>query len=638
MKKRLTLVLSLISIAGLAGCNNKPTTDSSTVVPAVTGSIKFNKASYSVEKGSSVTVRASIVTDEVLDDATLKFTCEQDGEIVELPAVTTGVVSISVKGLNVGTATIKAVSVARPEINGTVEVEVTKVKKVLNRVWSNVIGYNNYTLNSYNPDESTTEPTTVVKVTTNGVTQTDASGAPLAANKIYFADETAADGVGSHDAVGIAIDADTKLAYYLQQDNGQFIAPTESIKANVGLLNSKNFLGLKADATSWMDVDSTFFGLQAINPSWLPSKKEATNVYTIEGSQEDVNSAAVEALLWQLIDPNGKNEFIVNNKLESGYYSYDLAAAIDTTITVVNDNEISVTIVETESQVTHTMSMANVGTTELDADVKSFMSGVTTVNKPALGDYWDLVRSEAAKNNYVFSFAIPLDKNGTTATYYGYYTEDYFMAYYPQEFVDVYNPIATAQGHKAMEAGGAAIVRNKTSQTYSVCEYVPATDTAKATFTKVEDLKKQDGSLCNFTDFPTMASIPVSSILGDFTDYLSTASFIAGDSIYNFTSSPSEIFSGYGQWLFTQDKSTVTEVATYLGNNISGSSVIGGVGIDVAQAGKGYTISEMRFLLAASSNGTSYSIYYTPVIKYFGSAHAQNPAASLIDAYLNPAA
>lgn len=638
MKKRLTLVLSLISIAGLAGCNNKPTSESTTVVPTVTGSIKFNKASYSVEKGASVTVRASIVTDEVLDDSTLKFTCEQDGEIVELPAVTSSVVSISVKGLSVGTATIKAASVAHPEINGTVKVEVTKVKKVLNRVWSNVIGYNNYTLNSYNPDESATEPTTVVKVTTEGVTQTDAAGAPLEANKIYFADETAADGIGSHDGLGIAIDADTKLAYYLQQDNGQFVAPTESIKANVGLLKSTNFLGLKGDASSWMDVDNRFFGLQAINPSWLPSKKEATNVYTIEGSQEDLNSAAVEALLWQLIDPNGKHEFIVNNKLESGYYSYDLAAAIETSITVVSDNEISVTIVETESQVTHTMSMANVGTTELDAGVKSFMSGVRTVNKPALGAYWDLVRSEAAKNNYVFSFALPLDSNGTTATYYGYYTEDYFMEYYPQEFVDVYNPIATSQGYKAMEAGGTAIVRNKTSQTYSVCEFVPETDKAPAKFNKVEDLKKGDGSVCNFTDFPTMASIPVSRLFGDFTDYLSTASFIAGDSIYNFTSQPVEIFKGYGKWLYTQDKSTVTEVATYLGRNVSGSSVIGGVGIDLEKAGTGYTISEMRFLLASSSNGTSYSIYYTPVIKYFGSAHAQNPAASLIDAYLNPAA
>ena len=106
------------------------------------------------------------------------------------------------------------------------------------------------------------------------------------------------------------MNADDYGYYILKDQAGEWFTPLATIQTSVGLLNASNFLGLGANASSWNDVDSFFYGLQAINPNWFTSTKEESNIYAIEGSDSDINSAFAEAMLWQLVDPVGRREFL----------------------------------------------------------------------------------------------------------------------------------------------------------------------------------------------------------------------------------------------------------------------------------------------------------------------------------------
>lgn len=446
MKKKLALCLSLLSIIGLAGCNGgsesgkgsdlvvPPTSDK--VEEDVNKSIKFTQSEVEIERSSTKTVRVN-TSALTTDDKTVIFSSEEDKTIIQLADQGSGDVAIKIKGLRIGKATLKAVSVANKNIIATVTINVVAQKSALRSVWNNVINkYKNYTLSSFNPDISEEEPSSVVKVTEKAVVATDKDGKPLLTIKLPVSEEETED----VSLYGIAI-SDNDLAYYIiQKTDGTFFTPEISITSAVGLLRQSNFLGTGKNAESFQDVGS-FYGLQAINPNWLTNIKNEDNTYEILGSEEDTNSAYAECLLWGLVDPKGKEDLIAE-KLGTSYYAYDAAELIDTTVTVVDNSTVSIQITEVSSQTTHIAYLSDKGTTELPSEVATYVAqGGTTVAKPTIASGLTDIINTFKKNDY------SIYQNFKYGQYYDYYAPTYYWNGVTTEIAASYKTWAEKQGY-----------------------------------------------------------------------------------------------------------------------------------------------------------------------------------------------
>ena len=446
MKKKLALCLSLLSIIGLAGCNGGNSdsgTGSDDVVPPssevfkedINKSIKFTESEVEIERSTTKTVRVN-TSALTADDKTVLFSSEENGTIIQLADQESGSVSIKIKGLRIGKATLKAVSVADKNIIATVTINVVAQKSALRGVWNNVIKSTNYTLNSFNPDISEEEPTSVIKVTDKAVVATDKDGNPLLTTKLAVSEEDNED----VSLYGIAI-SDNDLAYYIiQKDDGSFFTPEISITSAVGLLRQSNFLGAGKNADSFLDVGS-FYGLQAINPNWLTNVKNEDNTYEIIGSDEDTNSAYAESLLWGLVDPKGKEDLIMD-KFEGSYTAPEAAELIDTIITVVDNSTVSIQITEVSSQITHIAYLTDNGKTELPSAVSAYVAqGATSVTKPSIDSGLSDIINTFKKNDY------SVYQNLTYGQYYDYYAPNYYWNGVTTEIAASYKTWAEKQGY-----------------------------------------------------------------------------------------------------------------------------------------------------------------------------------------------
>lgn len=446
MKKKLALCLSLLSIIGLAGCNGGSESGKGTepVVPPATDkvedinkTIKFTQKEVEIERSSTKTVRVN-TSALTTDDKTVVFSSEEDGTIIQLADQGSGDVAIKIKGLRIGKATLKAVSVANKNIIATVTINVVAQKSALRSVWNNVIKSTNYTLSSFNPDISEEEPSSVVKVTDKAVVAVDKDGKSLITSKMQLsADSEEAVDVSLY---GIAI-SNNDLAYYIvQKDDGSFFTPKISITSAVGLLRQANFLGTGKNADSFLDVGS-FYGLQAVNPNWLTNVKNENNTYEILGSEEDANSAYAEALLWGLVDPKGKEDLLME-KYEGSYTAPDAAALIDTTVTVVDNSTVSIQITEVSSQTTHIAYLSDKGTTELPSEVATYVAqGAASVAKPAIAKGLTDIINTFKKNDYSVQQLL------TYGTYYDFYAPTYYWNGVTTEIAASYKTWAEKQGY-----------------------------------------------------------------------------------------------------------------------------------------------------------------------------------------------
>lgn len=446
MKKKLALCLSLLSIIGLAGCNGGSESGKGTepVVPPATDkvedinkTIKFTQKEVEIERSSTKTVRVN-TSALTTDDKTVVFSSEEDGTIIQLADQGSGDVAIKIKGLRIGKATLKAVSVANKNIIATVTINVVAQKSALRSVWNNVIKSTNYTLSSFNPDISEEEPSSVVKVTDKAVVAVDKDGKSLITSKMQLsADSEEAVDVSLY---GIAI-SNNDLAYYIvQKDDGSFFTPKISITSAVGLLRQANFLGTGKNADSFLDVGS-FYGLQAVNPNWLTNVKNENNTYEILGSEEDANSAYAEALLWGLVDPKGKEDLLME-KYEGSYTAPDAAALIDTTVTVVDNSTVSIQITEVSSQTTHIAYLSDKGTTELPSEVATYVAqGAASVAKPAIAKGLTDIIDTFKKNDY------SIYQNLTYGKYYDFYAPTYYWNGVTTEIAASYKTWAEKKGY-----------------------------------------------------------------------------------------------------------------------------------------------------------------------------------------------
>ena len=473
MKKKLLLV-AIASLTALVGCGGtgtetetpatenteKPTevvTDKPTEAPVQKGTIRFAKSEYEVERSASITIRAT-VTIPGGSNMTVNYSVDNES-IVTLPDNVNGVSSIKITGRKIGSCVITATSVEDPTLTASVTVKVVQFKSALRSVWNNVIKKKNYTLTSVVDGDD--DPSSILKVTPEAITLTDNNGGSLV--QLQSLDEN--EDVISFDAFGIALNADDYGYYILKDQAGEWFTPLATIQTNVGLLNASNFLGLGANASSWQDVDSFFFGLQAINPNWFTSTKEESNIYAIEGSNTDVNSAFAEAMLWQLVDPVGRREFLEG--LGENSTVFTLAAEIETSITVVDNNTVSIQIEQPNTGASHIATLTDVGTTEIDPDINSYITGDVNVPLPALNSSVALLKEAFAKNDY----SVPQDLTYGKIT--EYYAPNYWFNGYTPEFI------------AAVEAAG------KTATIGGICEL----NNALYQYTITPEVKDAEGNV-----------------------------------------------------------------------------------------------------------------------------------------------
>ncbi|MDY2896432.1 MAG: hypothetical protein SOT51_06015 [Candidatus Enterosoma sp.] len=473
MKKKLLLV-AIASLTALVGCGGtgtetetpatenteKPTevvTDKPTEAPVQKGTIRFAKSEYEVERSASITIRAT-VTIPGGSNMTVNYSVDNES-IVTLPDNVNGVSSIKITGRKIGSCVITATSVEDPTLTASVTVKVVQFKSALRSVWNNVIKKKNYTLTSVVDGDD--DPSSILKVTPEAITLTDNSGGSLVQLKSLDENED----VISFDAFGIALNADDYGYYILKDQAGEWFTPLATIQTNVGLLNASNFLGLGANASSWNDVDPFFFGLQAINPNWFTSTKEESNIYAIEGSKTDIDSAFAEAMLWQLVDPVGRREFLEG--LGENSTVDTLAAEIETSITVVDNNTVSIQIEQPNTGASHIATLTDVGTTSIDADINSYISGDVNVPLPALNNSVALLKEAFAKNDY--SVLQKLTYGDITE----YYAPNYWFNGYTPEFI------------AAVEAAG------KTATIGGICEL----NNALYEYTITPEVKDAEGNV-----------------------------------------------------------------------------------------------------------------------------------------------
>ena len=436
MKKKSSLILSLVALTTLAACGGgtsetdkesvteKPSVTEPTTDP-VAGKITFLKDSYVVERNNTVSIRVKVAIPGA-SNLTCSFTVEQDGEIVQLPEMTEGVIAINVKGLTIGKAKIIATSMANPAITASTEVEVIRPLYNLGQAWKKAVGNTNYTLTS--KDENG-DVHNIVKVTDAGITATKGDGT---ANYVV-------EDVQDHGTVnlyGLAIDT-TGDAFYLMEDStGLYNTGISAQGQGVGPLNKDNFRGLGLQAASWLDVDSSFYGIQAINPQWLTAEKDPSNTYEIVGTESEFNSAMVEALLWKLIDPTGLEQYLKDNGITS-YTAQDIAVKVNTTLTVNRDNSVTIQLENHEKKL-FTASLSDVGSTVLDTRFTDYAASVN-VELPPLNATVSKIKDSFLKDD----FYLNMTSGGETMG--AYHTADYLYNVGMYNFQSIANQLGVSK-------------------------------------------------------------------------------------------------------------------------------------------------------------------------------------------------
>lgn len=469
------MTLAMISLLGLVGCGNDSgntanpgtATDSPTTEETTGGSIRFTTSDTEIEKGYTKTFRVN-TSSLTSDDKTVLFSVVQEGEIIQLAEQSGGDVSIKVKGLRIGTATLVATSVANTKITASIEIQVVAVKNNLRTVWKKISKLNNYTISSINPDIDEETPTSLIKVTPDAVVAVDKNGSALIKQDVQLSE----DSTENMSIYGIAISSND-LAYYLfQKADGSFYLPDYSIQTSGGLLRKANFLGAGEKASSFLEV-STFYGLQAINPGWLTNVKSEDNTYEIAGSEDEINAAYAEALLWGLVDPVGKSDLLAE-KFESGYTAPEAAELIDTTITVINNDTVSITITETESQITHVATLTDKETTVLDENIANQVkSGAASVSKPKLNSGLQDIIETLKRDDY------SMYQNLTYGKYYDYYAPTYYWNGVTAEILENFDKWSKENNYSGQLQSGGYVVLDDGIYSFTLTENFAEDGTTK---------------------------------------------------------------------------------------------------------------------------------------------------------------
>ncbi len=629
MKNRIGIILFSFLLPFSSSCQVKPAkmADDDVLEAAMEDlSISFDVSSYQLERGSYLTLKANVTTADESISKAVSFSLVQENNIVSFvdEKDTSSDGTISLLGKNLGKATLKATCLANKNVSCDVEIEVIQHIPALNKVWQNINELNNYTLANYKvskEDETKAIPSSQIVVTENAV---------LFEGLAYDEDEegyyaTPVFSYSGADAylLGYGIDQNGYAFPIVLSSDGKVYNDNVIAKTERGFLTRENFLGFKENSLSMNDV-GIFYGLQAINPSWLSKSKTVKNVYDIVGYEDDLTSYYVKYLLWGLIDPVGR---LVYSSLHPEEKSIvNLVDCFDLKIKANSVQSVSFlltykdgTYINGEDENYQYVSlMKDIGSTDCSS-VTGLEEYLPTVSAslPPLVNQLELLQKKIDENNYVFQREIYW-KNPTTnklyqASFMVFYTKEYIMAYYSKELCD----LMEMAGSEKMNPYGFGYM--KKSDGIYLFEYQPYNEQDKISLVSKEEntenieLWQVDFNLTKKYKIP---------------NYLSTSDYILNHGMNVLSESQITIFNGLPTYHYTRSESTSKDfLSWYLGEaTIDTQNAYHGIHIDL----DGNDISSVQFLYAYQSEYDNYQLLYTPTLSSFGTAQNKNPADKYI--------
>ena len=584
-------------------------------------SLSFQSFSYTIERGRYLTLKVDVSSNRDDIQNRVSFSVVQDGNVVELQGEysnTDG--SVSILGKEEGKATLIATSLDRQDVVAKAEIEVIKRIPALNKVWQNINEMDNYTIENERALKS--EPSSYVRNTKISITE----NVVLYEKYLQSGELTPlfCSSDGKEYILGSAVDRNDN-AFELHTDlNGRFLSDGKIIKTERGFLNRENFHGFGEDSQTVNDV-GIFYGLQAINSSWLAKAKAIDNVYPIEGDIKDPQSCYVEYLIWGLVDPLGRYSYLERNPDITDISV--LSSLIDVEIKAESSNDITVALkyhddiyINGESEnYDYKLHLENIRSTK-DEDypgLASFLK-LETASFPSLNAPLKLFAEGIENDDYLFSrelyWSNPNDKyNPYHATFRVYYTEDYMMAYFSRAMVDA---LYRSTGTKS-EVMGVGFMKKKDGIHEFI--YHPDQSTSLEIYPVVANTKDVKLSECNF-DLAKDYNIP---------NYLSSSDYYQNHNLNALSDYPGLVFSNLKPYYYTHNKSGFDDFCRWFMNDtVSGNDFYTGVNVQLDSSGE--KIQSVSFLAAFSEEENNYKLLYTPVLSHFGSAGSQNEADALL--------
>ncbi len=484
----LTLFLAGCSTGGNSSNANSTTPAASETTPVDDSTtsaypnviLQLKASETELEIGKTLDVKA------VVSQGKCTFVCS-DPSVASMTVAETGI-KATLTGVKEGNVTITATSVVNPNVKATISITVIKEKPALRTVLENIQALDSYTLDisSNNPTNGESEDTAKAIVLKDTILYTDPYGTALIndenGNALY----------------GKSVLKDGKVVYIQEQQNVLNTTSAPLVQANAGLLTKENFKGAKDKANQAFEVGE-FYSFDAINPSWVTDEKSEDNTYVISGEATDadgkatnIQGAYLEALLWKLADLDSYTAAV--DSLGEDYY-YSLADQIDTTITVVNSNSISVDV-EYGNDI-FTITMSDVNNTSLDdslVDIDSGFATSSTAAAPKIAENLEKGITAIKTNNYVQVNSMFPDHK-TELKFNTYYTPNYVFYDCNAAFKEEYNTHLSADttkwdkdpyGYVKKSDGIYKFVYNETANTISFNETKEANTDASTSLVEFE--------------------------------------------------------------------------------------------------------------------------------------------------------
>ena len=585
------------------------------------------KKTVDVEKGAEASVRVTVTCTDPTKAKTVEWTIEQEDDIIafaEGQVTTANAGSVKITGLKVGTAKLVATATLNPANKVEIPVNVVAAIPPVANVWNNIITVGNYTLDVYRAptsqetvvhstwDEDTLVPVSQMKATDSVLTYKVATAVADDLTATYgslFQNKLIGYGVDQNDHV-LAI-SETDAGYAVTVDS-QTNKPRTAVRSSAGLLNKKNFKGGGMSATSPNDVDA-FGGLEATNPLWLPTTKDASNTYAIEADATDTanyqNRVLAKVSILQTV---ATQKFY--SLLSSGVSTFvDLEAAAQITLNTVSSNNLTMDITFTDNTTYHAV-LSDIGSTTVDAALTTFVTN-TVADLPALAPEVQAFKDALGEHDYVVTY--DYESYGEKLCYY--VTKDYLFT------VDY-----VLDGTDYVVSSGSGYAK-KDGKFYEV-KYVPATvDEETNTETAPADVTFTDVS----SDLAAQGVTSADNLWELFSPYLElTDSFW-----YNLGETEETFFQGYPASYLVQNTAAAAEFANYISPRIAPTvlqapSAVVLLTIDSTTNTDGDIIlSNVTTLLGVQQSGTNWGTYYSPVFSDFGKANTANPFAQKFDTF-----
>lgn len=616
MFKKLVLFIFIVFSVSLFSCQN----DKDSPLMNANNSISFNSDSYQVERGEYLELNLN----STFTLKNVEYSITQDDKYIEINEdETNSTGKLVIAGKKVGKATLLA---SCSGYTCSTEIEVIKYIPSLSMVWKNLYELDNYSLYTTKEKDGLIEECFNLSITEQGIIYQyyDSDGTLL---PIYYTliNET------RYSLYGYGIDSNDYAFELLVDSQGDFSEEGKAVKVSKGFLNKENYWGFKDDMTSSSDVGS-FYGLQAINSSWLDTKKQKENKYEIVGSDLDLNSFYTEYLLWGLIDPIGLGNATIYSK-EHLSDSFDMIDLVDITVYALLSNKVKFTlkyntdkIEGRDSQSVYTTEIIDVGETDINKYLPHYSDFVSAyaIELPSLTSDLQLFEDAIGKHNYMLTstlYWLKEDKTTVSATLYVYYTDKYFMAYYSQELVDVFNNAY----NQNISVGGFGFL--KQSDGIHQFSYNPSlTNKIEVGQTAIERTTNLSVWQIDYLNMTSMYHIP---------NYLSNTTFYNLDLLYSFEDEEREIFKETGTYHYSKEKVVFDSLCLWLyEESFVGIDFYSGINVTTKTTNEVEVIDTVDFMLAFSSDKINYSRIITPTLSNFGNAETFNPADTYIQQVL----